>query len=269
MTYLVSRAITNLSVHADRLVFPLMATIPAIDKRNPIPYYLQLAKALKHEIEQRGEKGNASLPSESELVKQYRVSRATVRSALSALERQGLIYRRKGKGSFVAIRRIESDVTALVSTSQDMQRRGWDLTTRVLKLERIAPPAHVVRALELTRGVRVYMLTRVRLVDGQPISVQTAYLPAQLYPDLETHDLSASLYHLSEYSYNLQYLNAREVLRARGATRDEARLLKLRAGAPVMYCERVTFTQQGTPMEYLEAVWRGDKYDFTVNLSRP
>ena len=246
-----------------------MAATPAIDKRNPIPYYLQLAEVLKREIEEHGKEGNAALPSEPELVKQYRVSRATVRSALSALERQGLIYRRKGKGSFVAARRIESDVTALVSTSQDMQRRGWNLTTQVLKLERIAPPVQVARALELARGARVYVLTRVRLVDGLPISVQTAYLPAQLYPDLETHDLSASLYHLSEYSYNLQYFNAREVLRARGATREEAKRLKLRTGASVMYCERVTFTQQGTPMEYLEAVWRGDKYDFTVNLSRP
>ena len=243
--------------------------LSAINKRSPIPYYLQLADALRAEMEQNNARGGQALPSENELLKKYNVSRATVRSALSALEREGVLYRRRGKGSFVAVRRIESDVTALVSTSQDMQRRGWNLTTRVLKLERVVPPAEAARALELGRGARVYVLTRVRLVGGKPLSLQTAYLPARLYPELETHDLAQSLYHLSENVYHLQYATGREVLRARAATRHEAAILKLRAGASVMYCERVTFTQQGTPMEYLEAVRRGDKYDFTVNLSRP
>jgi GntR family transcriptional regulator len=246
-----------------------MPTPPTLDKRSPVPYYLQLAQVLKHEIQTRGVSGARPLPSEAVLVKQYHVSRATVRSALSALERQGLIYRRRGKGSFVAVRRVESELTALVSSSQDMQRRGWDLTTQVLALEQVTPPAKVAQALDLATTARVYALTRLRLVDGQPVSVQTAYLPVSLYPDLETHDLSASLYRLSEQLYHLIYASGREVLRARGATRAEAKMLKLRPGAPVLYCERVTFSQDGMAMEYLEAVWRGDKYDFTVNLTRP
>lgn len=240
-----------------------------IDKRSPIPYYLQLADTLHAEIERDGALGGHALPSENELLKKYSVSRATVRSALSALERQGVIYRRRGKGSFVAVRRIESDVTALVSTSEDMQRRGWNLTTRVLPLERIAPPPYVADALELKRNTRVYKLTRVRLVDNQPLSLQVAYLPVRLYPDLETHDLSQSLYYLSENIYHLQYATGREVLRARGAKRHEAAILKLRAGAPVLYCERTTYSRDGVAMEFLQAVWRGDRYDFTVNLARP
>lgn len=241
----------------------------AINKRSPIPYYLQLADALRAEIKQNGAPGGYALPSENELLKKYRVSRATVRSALSALEREGFIYRQRGKGSFVAVRRIESDVTALVSTSEDMSKRGWNLTTQVLKLERVVPPPQVAHALELTRQTRVYELTRVRLVDNKPLSLQIAYLPVRLYPDLETHDLSQSLYHLSENVYHLQYATGREVLRARSATRHEAAILKLRAGAPVLYCERTTYSRDGVAMEFLQAVWRGDRYDFTVNLARP
>jgi GntR family transcriptional regulator len=241
----------------------------SINKRSPIPYYLQLADTLRVEIEQNGAPGGHALPSENELLKKYNVSRATVRSALSALEREGVIYRQRGKGSFVAVRRIESDVTALVSTSEDMQRRGWDLTTQVLKLERIVPPPQVAHALELKRNSRVYELTRVRLVDGKPLSLQIAYLPVRLYPNLETHDLSQSLYYLSENLYHLQYATGREVLRARAAMRQEAAILKLRAGAPVLYCERTTYSRDGAAMEFLRAVWRGDRYDFTVNLARP
>jgi len=242
---------------------------PFINKRSPIPYYLQLAETLRAQIEQNRAPGGHALPSENELLKKYNVSRATVRSALTALERQGVIYRRRGKGSFVAVRRIESDVTALVSTSEDMQRRGWNLTTQVLKLARVIPPPPIAHALELGRNARAYQLTRVRLVDNKPLSLQSAYLPVRLYPNLEAHDLSQSLYHLSENVYHLQYATGREVLRARGATRHEAAILKLRAGAPVLSCERITYSRDGAAMEFLQAVWRGDRYDFTVNLARP
>lgn len=241
----------------------------AVNKRSPVPYYLQLADTLRAEIEQNGAPGGHALPSENQLQRKYNISRATVRSALGALEREGIIYRRRGKGSFVAVRRIESDVTALVSTSEDMERRGWALMTNVLKLERVIPPPQVARALELTLRTRVYELTRVRLVDGKPLSLQVAFLPVRLYPDLEAHDLSQSLYHLSENAYHLQYATGREVLRARAATRQEAAILKLRAGAPVLFCERITYSRDGAAMEFLQAVWRGDRYDFTVNLARP
>lgn len=242
---------------------------PTIDRRSPIPYYLQLADLLRAEISVRAGKGGAALPSENILLKKYEVSRATVRSALNALEREGLIYRRRGKGSFVAVRRIESDLTALVSTTEDMERRGWDLRTKVLARARVAASPKITRALDLGRNARVYQLSRLRLVEHKPLSLQTAYLPVSLYPALETHDLSESLYQLTENVYHLQYWMAREVLRARGATRREAALLEMRVGAPVLYCERTTYSRDGAAIEFLQAVWRGDRYDFTVNLARP
>jgi GntR family transcriptional regulator len=99
--------------------------------------------------------------------------------------------------------------------------------------------------------------------------VQTAYLPAALCPKLEEADLTSSLYGLLESRFGLRLWTGREVLRARGATPHEAQLLDIREGTPVMYAERTTYSVNGTPVEYLEAVWRGDRYDFTVTLSRP
>jgi GntR family transcriptional regulator len=238
-----------------------------VDKTSPVPYYLQLADLLRREVKQRD--SSSALPSENELLKRYHLSRATIRNALGVLAREGLIYRQKGKGSFVANRRVESEVTQLVSTTEDMRRRGWDLTTRVLSIKLVTPASKIAEALELLQGSSVYQLTRLRIVKGKPLSLQTAYLPANLYPDLEKHDLSASLYYLSENVYQQRYWTAREVLRARVATRPEATLLKIRLGAPVMYAERVTFSATGAAIEYLEAVWRGDLYDFAVSLSRP
>ena len=102
-----------------------------IDKRNPLPYYEQLAELLRREIGAKQAVGELyQLPSENELAEQHGISRATVRHALDELEREGWIYRQKGVGSFAPVRRIEQDLTALVSTTEEMRQRGWSLVTQ-------------------------------------------------------------------------------------------------------------------------------------------
>ena len=241
-----------------------------IDKSSPLPYYQQLANLLSHEISARKASGEVyQLPSEHELAEQHGISRATVRHALDVLERDGWIYREKGKGSFAGVRRVEQELTQLVSTTEDMQRRGWTLVTRVLALDKVIPLPHVARALELPADAQVYSLCRLRVVNGEPLSLQTAYLPLQLCPGLEENDLTQSLYRLLEARYGLRLWTAQQVLRARLAEPAEARLLHMREEMPVLYMERTTYAATGVPVEYLEAVWRADRYDFRVAMRRP
>jgi GntR family transcriptional regulator len=245
-------------------------TVQVIDKTNPIPYYQQLADLLRREIIEREEKsGIRQLPSENELADRHGITRATVRHALDVLERDGWIYREKGKGSFAAVRRVEHELTQLVSTTEDMQRRGWSLNTRLISLEQIPAAVYVAHALELPENTPVYKLCRLRIVDGDPLSLQTAYLPVELCPTLEDKDLTDSLYRLLETRFGLRLWTGKEVLRARCATPYEAKLLRMKESMPVMDMERITYAANGVPVEYLEAVWRGDRYDFKVTLSRP
>lgn len=123
--------------------------------------------------------------------------------------------------------------------------------------------------LELPAEGRVYRVERLRVVQEEPMSIQTAYLPAHLFPELEKHDLSMPLYRLCEDVYNQRLWTGRQILRARTATPYEARLLCIPKNAAVMYAERITYSAAGNAVEYLEAVWRGDRYDFKVTLSRP
>ncbi len=242
----------------------------SIDKSSPIPYYLQLAEILRREIGERESRHQVyQLPSENELSARHGITRTTVRRALDVLEREGWIYREKGKGSFAAVRRVEHELTKLVSTTEDMRERGWSLTTRLISLEQIAAPPPIARALELPEGALCYRLCRLRLVDGVPISLQTPYLPVALCPRLEENDLTASLYRLLESRYGLRLWTGHETLRARCALPHEQKLLEVPRCVPVMYMERVTYAVTGEPVEYLEAVWRGDRYDFKVTLSRP
>lgn len=244
--------------------------VSVIDKSSSVPYYDQLAELLRDEIrENKPDCGVYQLPSENELCRLQGLTRATVRRALDVLEREGWVYREKGKGTFAATRRVEHDVSHLVSTTEAMERRGWSMTTKVLGVRRTRAPTHVSHELELALGAGAYELRRLRIVEGSPLSVQTSYLPQRLCPDLEENDLSISLYRLLEGRYGLRLWTGRETLRACGATAEEARLLQIREGSPVMCCERTTYSSIGTAVEYLEAVWRGDRYDFKVTLTRP
>jgi GntR family transcriptional regulator len=244
--------------------------VKVIDKTSPIPYYQQLADLLRREIsEQESPEDVYQLPSENELAERHGITRTTVRHALDVLEQDGWIFREKGKGSFAANRRVEHELTQLVSTTEDMQRRGWSLTTLLVSHEQIPAAPHMAHALEIAEDTLVHELCRLRVVDGEPLSLQTAYLPIELCPGLEENDLTGSLYRLLETRYGLRLWTGKETLRARCATPYEADLLKMRENQPVMYMERTTYAATGVAVEYLEAVWRGDRYDFKVTLSRP
>ncbi len=242
-----------------------------IDKNSSIPYYEQLADLLRNEISAHlpGSGGIYPLPSENELAERHGINRATVRHALDVLEREGRIYREKGKGAFAATRRVEHELSRLVSTTEIMRQRGWTLVTQVVSLIQMPALPHIALLLELGLEDIVFELKRLRVVDDVPLSLQTAYLPAYLCPRLEEHNLTDSLYRLLENRYDLHLWTGQETLRARAATYPEARLLQVRTGTPVMYSERVSYSSTGIPVEYLEAVWRGDRYDFKVTLARP
>lgn len=241
-----------------------------IDKKSTIPYYEQLAELLRREITaNQPTRGVYPLPSENELAERHGITRVTVRHALDVLEREGWIYREKGRGAFAAARRVEHDLAKLVSTTEEMRQRGLSLLTRVISLTTMAAPPQVARPLELEPEAQVYELLRLRVVEGVPLSIQTVYLPVHLCPRLEENDLTSSLYRLLESRYGLRLWTGYETLRARGATQAEARLLEVRKDTPVMSAERLTFASTGVPVEVLESVWRGDRYDFKVTLTRP
>lgn len=244
--------------------------MPVINKKSAVPYYEQLAEMLRRSLRARlAKSGVYPLPSENALAEQHGINRATVRHALDVLEREGWIYREKGRGSFAATRRVEHELTQLVSTTEASRQRGWSLVTKVLRFKQLPASPHVAQALELEPQAPVYELRRLRVVNGAPLSIQTAYLPVRLCPELEANDLANSLYRLLEARYGLRLWTGRETLRARGATAAEARWLQVKKGTPVMAAERLTYSSTGLAVEYLEAVWRGDRYDFKVTLTRP
>lgn len=143
----------------------------------PMPLYHQLKLALREEIERGVYKPGDRLPSELELIRQYGISRITVRQALNELEAEGLIVRRHGKGTYVAERRIEQELVRLTDFIEDMQQARLNPSSRVLAFVHEPASLAVARALNLKEGTEVVRVERLRLADERPMALDNTWLP--------------------------------------------------------------------------------------------
>lgn len=248
----------------------MMSRERTIDFGSNIPYYIQLIEAIKDKINQGEWKPGDRIPSEPELCEVYRVSRTVVRQALREIELEGLIVRRKGKGTFVAEPKIsESLAQKLTGFYQDMVERGHKPVSQVLRQE-VAPANKKVSAyLEIEIGTPVIEIKRLRFVEDEPIVLVASYYPFRLCPQLAHVDLAnRSLYEFLEKECGLQIAYGRRAIEAVLATEHEAELLQVEKGAPLILLDSVSYLEDGTPLEYFHAVHRGDRSRFEVELVR-
>src|SRR5512143_2788530 len=159
-----------------------------LERESPDPLYTQLKDSLVGDISAGRYAPNQRLPSERELSVHYNVSRMTVRQALLELVRDGMIYTRTGKGTFVAEPKIDQRLRTLSGFTQDVNARGGRPTSQVLEFKVIAAPSDIATALRLSLGTETIMLSRLRLADGDPLAIETAYVPEKMFPGLLMHD---------------------------------------------------------------------------------
>jgi GntR family transcriptional regulator len=206
------------------------------------------------------------VPAERELAARLAVSRMTLRQALDGLVRRGLLERRGGAGTFVAARKVEQDLRVLRSYPDELRGQGVVATTSVLRAETIAAPSPVAAALGLDRGAPVYQVERLRTAAGAPLLAEIAWLPADLLPDLLDAPLDGSLWAaLASAGHRVE--RAVERLEPIVAGADEARLLDVPLGAPLMLVERTSFDRDDIAVEHAVGTFRGDRTSFVVEVS--
>lgn len=232
------------------------------------PLYFQLSENLRATIEDSMQP-DQRLPSENELMAQYDVSRNTVRMALDTLEKQGLIYRMKGKGTFVASERMRYGLFYLTSFTEEMIQRGMRPNSTIVSFERTLPKQKVKQNLQLQDGQEVFAVERLRMANDESYALTVSYIPCQMVPNLESEDLaSGSLYEVLEnkLSYRIKY--AEQVIKPTIATEYEAELLGIERGSPLLLVEGITYLLDGVPIEYYKLLYRGDRYEFTIRAQR-
>ena len=228
--------------------------------------YLQVSHHLERWLKSDGARAGTALPSERDLAVQLGVSRVTVRQALSLLSAQGLLERRRGSGTFILPRRIEHPLSTLTSFSDDMRARGLTPGARILEFALAQATPQEAMTLNLGASSRVYRVRRLRTADGAPLAVESSVLPQERVGQLSAEGLSdRSLYALLS-SRQLMPVRALRHLRAVNADQEQATLLNIRPGAALLMTERVSWSADGLPIEMASAHYRGDRYDFLMEL---
>ncbi len=244
--------------------------VPAelLNPKSPLPLYHQLYEVLHDRIVTGRWKTGDRIPPESGLISQYKVSRITVRKVLDMLEKEGLIVRERGRGTHVAHTRLAHVTTRIVSFTDDMRQRGFEASTRVLFSGLVAAPEAISRELGVPEGEELARIDRLRLADGEPMCVEQAYFVHRYVPGILEHDLaSRSLREIKVSRYGIRWSRARQTIQAILATPDMARALAVRTNAALLFIERVSYSQDDVPVEFLRVFYRADRYVLYNELS--
>ena len=248
----------------------LVTELQPLDVDSPVSRYRQIADQLARLI--LDARPGVRLPSEHELVAHLGVSRATATQALRELEQRGVVYRRQGRGTFVADtdRAIRSNrAGTLPSFSDDLRNAGHSTSERVIELVEVDAPDDVAAALELADGARVWRLERVIVSDGEPVVHVTSWLPTAVFGALDREAIEqTSLYEQLETAPGSpgRPCFADEHWSAASAPASIAALLEVTRGVPVMRVTRTAYLHDQSRAEYVLSYVRGETFAVSMRI---
>ena len=239
----------------------------SLNKTSRIPYYYQIEEWLRSQIESGVLSPGDALPSEMALSRQLGVSRIVVRQALNDLTGEGLLVRRRAIGTFVAPPRRQVPILRdrLRGLTEDLNKEGLNVRSRVLSQQLVPASGEAMHELQVEPDVPLLEVRRLRSVQNIPIAIETTYHPYNRFPDLLHIDLTdRSMYAILEQEYNAHPVQSRDRFVAEAATKEDAALLEIEPGAPVMRYKRTARDQTGQLMEFTISIYRADQYQFVI-----
>ncbi|MBU3876132.1 GntR family transcriptional regulator [Faecalicatena sp. AGMB00832] len=228
--------------------------------------YSQLYDILLSKITSGIWKPNDKMPTERELCQRYNVSRITVRDTLDRLSKDGYIYRKQGKGTFVAVRQIEQKLTKFYTLREEFEAKGIEHTNKILSFQTLKALGKVKKNLNLENEDTVYELIRCLYADKVPYAIEVSYIPTKLYPEM-TRDLirEKGLYGSMQF-FNIIPERATENLRAVKLSKEDALTLGVKKQDTAIRIERTTYSFDSI-IEYTITTVKGDSFYYTVELS--
>jgi GntR family transcriptional regulator len=247
---------------------PAGAGRPPAFVTDEVPLYYQLAGILREKILSAQFAVGERIPTEAELVREYGVSRITVRQALSALEKEGLIRREAGRGTFVTEHGAFTGTMRMEGSFQDLMALGLATEVRLVDLRTVRATPAECEALALPAGSSLVRATRVRHHHHEPYSYLVNDLPFEIGRRISRADWKGSILRALESRLGIPLREAEQSVRASLADATQARLLGTRIGAPLLAVDRLVFTNNRRPVERVRVFYRSDIYSFTVHLAR-
>jgi GntR family transcriptional regulator len=249
----------------------MVPTHQTIDRTSTLPLYSQIKQILINELRNTKD-GDEPVLTEASLIKRFHVSRAPIRQALGELVEAGYVVRHRAKGTFPVkgLNVRQPPDLKLGSLTRYLAEQGLNPTSRVTQLERVIAPTEVVEALGLDAHAEVLHIQRVISVKGLPLVWTRTYMctPSHFRPDIVELERAGSVFALIERDLGVTFTRGEQQIWASGASREEARALGVKNGAPVLIAVTTMFTPDGRPGGWRRAVNRADEFKFTFGLSR-
>jgi len=242
-----------------------------VDKQSAVPYYHQVKEAVRALIASGELKPGDMLSSEFSLSEQVGISRLVVHRAYRELVTEGLLIRKRAVGTFVAplIKRSFTVTGPLFSMTENLSADALEPSNKILLQEVIPASDEIRNELKLPEGTRVIHLRNLRFAKQLPFAVEEMYFSFERFPALANLDLNnRSVYVTLEKLYDAHPQEALDLITADSASSQEARLLGINKGAPVMRVKRISTDRSGLPVEYSKMVFPADRYQFVARMQR-
>jgi GntR family transcriptional regulator len=245
-----------------------IATFRAIEQ-SAVPLYSQVRERLRERIADGTYAPQSRLPSESEIGAILKVSRITVRQALGDLQKEGVIVKVPGKGTFVAENRPSQELARLEGFGEAMSRKGHRIVNRVVKHAQVEASPLVAARLRLAPGAPVTEIHRVRWLDREPVSFEITYLPPAIGERLRGENLAErDIFLILEADYGITLGHADVQIGAVNADTTLAKALRVDPGAALLRIERLTWTADGVPLDFEYLYVRGEAFQYALRLPR-
>jgi GntR family transcriptional regulator len=240
-----------------------------VDSRLPTPLYHQIYLILRDKIRDEVYGNGASLPSELELMRQYGVSRITAKRALDELAADGLVVRARGRGTRVRFDPPAPPIRASVEgLLENLLTMGLQTEVALLEFDYVPAAPDVAAALECPPGTVVQRAVRIRRIKGEPFSHLTTYVPESIGRSYSRHDLASKPLLALLERMGVEVSRAEQTISAKLADAQVARLLGVEVGSALLRISRVVRDQSGRPVEFITGLYRPDRYQYTMQLSR-
>lgn len=236
---------------------------------SPVPLYAQIRELLRERIVNGAFRSEGLLPSENGMVKAFGVSRITVRQALNDLQKEGLVFKIHGKGTFVTRAKAVQSLMRVEGFGEAMSGAGHETFSRVLGHRVMRAGASMSARLQLAEGAEVMEIRRQRFLDRNPISLDVTYVPVEIGKRLVKEDLvRRDVFEILDNDYGFPLERADLKIDAMSADASLAPILAVEEGAAVMRIERLTFTTHDRPIDFEYLYYRGDAFQYHVRVGR-
>jgi GntR family transcriptional regulator len=245
-----------------------MNSLPAIEA-SPVPLYMQVKQFLRERINDGTYKMHSQLPAESALSSIFGVSRITVRQALSDLQKEGVIFKVPGKGTFVSKPKASQELTCLEGFAEAMSRKGYKVYNQVVSHLTVQASLQVAQQLDVPPGTFITEIKRIRHLNSEPVSLEVTYLPNQIGDRLRQEDLSSrDIFLILENDYRIALGHARLQIDAIPADTELADALQINEGTALLRIERLTHGADGKPLDFEYLYFRGDTFQYRLDIAR-